>query len=550
MSVFYSFSNWVMGGLRRSKGIQYSTPSSYAEDAAATVTYDSAMQLSAVWACVKLLAETVASLPLTVYKTSEDGRKAHETHALSILFSGKVNRYQTKVEFLETVLLNLVIHGNAYCVITRSGDRIVSLLPIMTAQVEPMMLDDGSMVYNYMNDANVSVFAAQNIWHLKLMGSGTVGMSPLAYQRNSLGIAQAAEGAVTKIYRNGAKPSGVLSIDRLLKPEQRDQIRANFGTLTTSTDDRLMVLEAGMKFESVSLSPQDIELLASRKFQISEICRWYGVPSVMINDSNGTSVWGSGIEQVMQGFYKLTLRPLLEKIEASIMVNLLTPAERSRMEVAFDFDALLRADLKSRYESYRLGITSGLMTPNEARAAEHLPAVEGGDLLYMQGAMAPVIKLAAPDVEPLSIDIPDNTDEINNIQAGVKMLGDELRSLKDMNVMLKNQRPTPAPAPAFNFHMDTSAITKAAKSIEATAGATLKQIREDVQNMPIVIPAPQVTVEAIMPEQKQFAPTVNIVNEVRPAEVTVIDNHPTRAIQTVDRNANDEIVSTTIRYER
>lgn len=549
MSIFFSFSNWVMGGLRRSKGIQYSTPSSYAEDAASTVTYDSAMQLSAVWACVKLLSETVASLPLTVYKTTPEGRKPHDTHALTLLFSGKVNRYQTKVEFFETVLLNLVINGNAYCVITRSGDRIVSLLPIMSAQVEPMMLDDGSMVYNYTNDSGIAVFAAENIWHLKLMGNGTVGMSPLAYQRNSLGIAQAAETAVTKIYRNGAKPSGVLSIDRLLKPEQRDQIRANFGSMTTSNDDRLMVLEAGMKFDKVSLSPQDIELLASRKFQISEVCRWYGVPSVMVNDNNGTSVWGSGIEQVMQGFYKLTLRPLLEKIEASIMVNLLTPAERSRMEVAFDFDALLRADLKSRYESYRLGISSGLMTPNEARAAEHLPAQEGGDLLYMQGAMAPIVKLAEPDPEPQPLEIPDNTDEINNIQAGVKSLGEELRSLKELSLQVKNQRPTPTPAPSFNFSMDTSAITKAAKSIEDTAGATLKQIREDVQNMPIVIPAPQVTVEAIMPESKQMAPTVNITNEVRPAEVTVVDNHPKRAVQTVERDDNDEIVRTITTYE-
>jgi hypothetical protein len=251
----------------------------------------------------------------------------------------------------------------------------------------------------------------------------------------------------------------------------------------------------------------------------------------------------------MQGFYKLTLRPLLEKIEASIMVNLLTPAERSRMEVAFDFDALLRADLKSRYESYRLGISSGLMTPNEARAAEHLPAAEGGDLLYMQGAMAPIIKLAEPDPEPQPLEIPDNTDEINNIQAGVKSLGEELRSLKELSLQVKNQRPAPTPAPSFNFSMDTSAITKAAKSIEDTAGATLKQIREDVQNMPIVIPAPQVTVEAIMPESKQMAPTVNITNEVRPAEVTVVDNHPKRAVQTVERDGNDEIVRTITTYE-
>lgn len=537
MSIFFSFSNWVMGGLRRSKGIQYSTPSSYAEDAASTVTYDSAMQLSAVWACVKLLSETVASLPLTVYKTAPEGRKPHDTHALSLLFSGKVNRYQTKVEFFETVLLNLVVNGNAYCVITRSGDRIVSLLPIMSAQVEPMMLDDGAMVYNYTNDSGITVFATENIWHLKLMGNGTVGMSPLAYQRNSLGIAQAAETAVTKIYRNGAKPSGVLSIDRLLKPEQRDQIRANFGSMTTSNDDRLMVLEAGMKFDKVSLSPQDIELLASRKFQISEVCRWYGVPSVMVNDNNGTSVWGSGIEQVMQGFYKLTLRPLLEKIEASIMVNLLTPAERSRMEVAFDFDALLRADLKSRYESYRLGISSGLMTPNEARAAEHLPAQEGGDLLFMQGAMAPIIKLAEPDPEPQPLEIPDNTDEISNIEAGVKSLNDEIRNLtsgmKSLRDIALQQKSQPAPAPVINVTVPEQKHTI--------------NVATPVVN--VSVPESVINIEAVLPEVKQIAPTVNITNEVRPAEVTVVDNHPKRAVQTVERDGNDEIVRTVTNYE-
>jgi HK97 family phage portal protein len=400
-----------MGGLRRSKGVQYSTPSSYPQESASTVTYDSAMQLSAVWACVKLLSETVASLPITFYKKTENGRIKYETHALTTLFGGKVNRYQTKVEFFETVLLNLVVNGNAYCVIERSNGRIVSLLPIMSAQVEPMLLDDGSMVYNYTTDGGMAVFGAENIWHLKLMGNGTVGMSPLAYQRNSLGIAQAAEGAVTKIYKNGAKPSGVISIDRILTPAQRDQVRASFTNLTTTTDDRLMVLEGGMKFEGISLSPQDIELLSSRKFQIAEICRWYGVPSVMVNDANGTSVWGSGIEQVMQGFYKMTLRPILEKIEASILVNLLSPSERSRMEVEFDFDALLRADSKSRFDSYRIAIASGVMTPNEARAAEHLEAKEGGDELLIQGAMMPINMLGQQPVNNQPVDQSNNVDE-------------------------------------------------------------------------------------------------------------------------------------------
>lgn len=390
MSLFGSFSNWIMGGLRRAVGVQYTTPSSYTEESATPVTFDSAMQLSAVWACVKLLSETVSSLPLNIYRKTDDGRKIDDRHPLSILLAGKVNKWQNKIEFFETVMLNLITQGNAYCVIERHAGRIVGLVPIMSNQVEPMLLADGSLVYNYTNDNGVAVLAAQNIWHIKLMGSGTVGMSPLAYQRNTLGIAQAAESATGKIYRNGAKPSGVLSMDRVLTSAQRDQVRANFSTLSETKDDRLIVLEGGMKFDAISLSPLDIELLSSRKFQISEICRWYGVPSVMVNDNNGSTTWGSGIEQIMQGFYKLTLRPILEKFEASILVSLMDPSERARYEVEFDFDALLRADAKSRFESYRVAIASSVMTPNEARKQEHLPAKDGGDQLFMQGAMMPI----------------------------------------------------------------------------------------------------------------------------------------------------------------
>lgn len=390
MSLFGSFSNWIMGGLRRAVGVQYTTPSGYTEESATPVTFDSAMQLSAVWACVKLLSETVSSLPLNIYRKTDDGRKIDDRHPLSILLAGKVNKWQNKIEFFETVMLNLITQGNAYCVIERHAGRIVGLVPIMSNQVEPMLLADGSLVYNYTNDNGVAVLAAQNIWHIKLMGSGTVGMSPLAYQRNTLGIAQAAESATGKIYRNGAKPSGVLSMDRVLTSAQRDQVRANFSTLSETKDDRLIVLEGGMKFDAISLSPLDIELLASRKFQISEICRWYGVPSVMVNDNNGSTTWGSGIEQIMQGFYKLTLRPILEKFEASILVSLMDPSERARYEVEFDFDALLRADAKSRFESYRVAIASSVMTPNEARKQEHLPAKDGGDQLFMQGAMMPI----------------------------------------------------------------------------------------------------------------------------------------------------------------
>lgn len=386
---FFARIGRILGdGLRRRRGVQY-PEAAHAEEAATPVSFETAMQLSAVWACVKLLSETVASMPLEVYRLTPSGRVPAPRHWLTQLLGGKVNRYQTRVEFLETVVLNLVTHGNAYCLIQRVGDQVVGLLPLMSSQVQTVLLADGSVVHEYHSDVGVDVLSSASVWHLKLMGNGIVGMSPISYQRNTLGIAQGAERAVSKIYKNGGKPSGILAFDRLLNKEQRDLVRKNFASMTTGTDDRLLLLEKGMEFQAISLSPQDIELLSSRKFQIAEICRWYGVPSVMVNDNAGTSTWGSGIEQIMSGFYKVTLRPLLEKIEASIATNLLGD-ERFTYQAEFDFDALLRSDMKSRMESYRVAINTGVMTPNEARRRESLPDMEGGDRLYVQGAMVPI----------------------------------------------------------------------------------------------------------------------------------------------------------------
>jgi HK97 family phage portal protein len=399
MNFFTRIGSWMQEGLRRIVGVQYGIPSAYAEQSASPVTFDSALQLSSVWACVKLISETVSSLPLTVYKLTPNGRKIDTNHPLTLLFNGKVNRYQTKIEFFETVLLNLLTSGNAYCYIQRiNNDRIVGLLPLMSADMTTTLLENGSLVYEYVTDSGVNVYSESNIWHLKLMGNGVIGLSPLAYQRNTLGIAQAAEAAVTNIYKNGAKPSGVLSMDKFLTQEQRDLVRSKFYNLSAGSEERLMVLEGGMKFDAISLSPQDIELLASRQFQISEICRWYGVPSVMINDTSSSTVWGSGIEQIVSGFYKLTLRPLMEKIEASVLINLMNPNDAQRHEVEFDFNALTRSDLKTRFDSYRVGIYGGFMTPNEARRLEGMPDEDGGDNLYMQGAN---MKLTDIETNPL-----------------------------------------------------------------------------------------------------------------------------------------------------
>lgn len=379
------------GGLQRIQGDQYPTPTAYGTNAAKPVTWDTAMQVSACWACVRLLSETVACLPVVVYRTDGERRTVDRSHPLHVLFSGKPNRHQTRVEFLESLMLNLVTWGNAYAVIRRdvAGD-IISLTPIMSSQVVPKLLADGSIVYEYHRDDGIAVYSEGSIWHIKLFGNGVVGLSPLGYARNSLGIAQASEDRVTSTFRNGAKPSGILMVDAALTPTQRSEIRTNFQNLAENNTDSLIVLEKHMKYEQVSMTPQDIELLSSRRFQLEDIARFFGVPSVLINDTAGSTAWGSGIEQLVQGFYKLNLRPYLERIEASAVANLLPVEERGLVEVEFDFDGLLRMDANSRFNGYQAAIQTAQITPNEARAAEGRGPLPGGDQLYIQGAMVPI----------------------------------------------------------------------------------------------------------------------------------------------------------------
>jgi HK97 family phage portal protein len=377
----------TMGG-RQASGTQLTGPDGYGYSASVEVTEQTALQVSAVWACIRLLSQTVASLPLLVYKKTDKGRELAPDHWFAQLMENGPNQYQTRYEFWEHQVANLALHGNFYNKKTELAGKIRALLPLNPLQTETKLIG-GKVVHLFSQDGNVAALAAGSVWHARMNGDLIVGRSPLQFGRNLIGIAAAADLAVTKIYANGGKRSGTVSFDRLLTPEQRAQIRQNFNGLTDG-DERLIVLEAGGTFDPISMSPQDIELLASRKFQVEEICRWFGVPSVLVNDTSGSTTWGSGIAELVTGFYKLNLRPYLEAIENSIQTHLFTDEDRKSYEVEFDFEGLLRASQKDRFDGYRVGITSGLLTPNEARAMEWLPKIDGGDQLLIQGAMVPV----------------------------------------------------------------------------------------------------------------------------------------------------------------
>jgi HK97 family phage portal protein len=393
MSLAQRFFSILGGGLRRDKGIQAGMPLTYPQNSAATVNFDTAMTVSAFWASARLLSETVAAMPLVCYEVRGSSRKVTTNYKLWWLLNYMPNRYQTRTEFWECLMLNLVTSGNWYCSVMRNtSGEIISLMPLMSSQMTPRILEDGTLVYEYRTETGVKVYSQQSIWHVKLFGNGIVGLSPLGYARQSIGTAIALENRTSTLAANGGKTTGILTIDKVLTSEQRQAVRKNFESLTDGGHDGLFVLEAGMNYQQTSLTPADMQMLESRKYQVEDIARFMGVPSVLINDTSGTTTWGSGVQQIIDGFYKLNLRPYLERIESSITKSLMQIEDWSRYEIQFDFDSLLRADKETRFKTLREGVNAGIITPNEARADEGLEPKTGGDDIYLNGTMVPAGK--------------------------------------------------------------------------------------------------------------------------------------------------------------
>lgn len=384
---------WLGGGIRRQPGIQTGSPVMVFAGKQQNVTEETAMQISAVWAAIQLKSGILGSLKLDFYQKDGETRELLTDYPLSVLFNGKVNRYQTRVEFFETTGLNLYLTGNAYCLIQRTGGQITGLLPLMASQMEVELMRDGSIVYTYTDGVNVTAYSSESIWHLRLLGNGVKGLSPLQYARNSIGMAISGEEWASNIIGNGGKPTGVLTYDKLLTKEQREQLKEKFKDLREGARDALMVLEAGMKYEQISLSPQDVQLLEARRFQVEDIARFLNVPSVMINDTSGGTVWGSGIQEIIRGWYKIGFRPELERIEQSIINNLITLNDRRNISVEFNFEELLRTEFDKRVESGARAVNAGLMTRNEWRRREWLEPVDGADDLTVQVNLTPISEL-------------------------------------------------------------------------------------------------------------------------------------------------------------
>lgn len=336
------------------------------------------MTVSAVFAASRLLSETLASLPLAMYKIEKDGTRTREDkHALIKLLKYRPNRRQTRIEFFEQLMLNLVSSGNAYCLKGYLKKELISLQVINSGSCVPELLADGSIQYHWTKSDGTRVIKTEDeIWHIRLFGTGIVGLSPLSAAGKSIGIALAGDDRVTDLISKNT-PSGALTVATNPNEDQRNVLRSELAMMISN--DAIPVLPAGAKFEAFSLTPEDLELAMTRRYSLEEIARIYGVPSVLINDTSSSTVWGSGIEQLINGFYKFNLRPYLEKIELSILINLLPATDWGKYEFEFDANAILRSSKKDRVDMGTKEVNGGLISLNEYRRDEGLPPVQGGE---------------------------------------------------------------------------------------------------------------------------------------------------------------------------
>ncbi|EML0361683.1 phage portal protein [Providencia rettgeri] len=364
-----------------------------------SVTDERILQISTVWRCVSLISTLTACLPLDVFETDKSGNrtKVDLSNPLSRLLRYSPNQYMTAQEFREAMTMQLCFYGNSYALAerNRSGD-VISLLPLLSANMDVRM-EGKKLVYKYQRDNEFAKFKHSEIFHLKGFGfNGLVGLSPIAHACKTAGTAVAMEDQQREFYANGAKSPKILTTgDKVLTKDQRGQVEENFKEIAGGpVKKRLWILEGGFKAEDIGVSPQDAETMASRKFQVSELARFFGVPPHLVGDVEKSTSWGTGIEQQNLGFLQYTLQPFISRWENCIARWLLKPGDVGKYHAEHNLDGLLRGDSASRAAFMKAMGESGLRTINEMRRLDNYPPLEGGDVAYRQAQYVPINQLS------------------------------------------------------------------------------------------------------------------------------------------------------------
>ena len=364
-----------------------------------SVTERSAMQMTAVYSCVRILAEALAGLPLHLYRYGESGSKEKAIdHSLYRILHDEPNPEMSSFVFRETLMTHLLLWGNAYAQIIRNGKgEVIALYPLMPNKMTVDRDTNGQLYYTYshskeeantMEGSNVYL-TPSDVLHIPGLGfDGLVGYSPIAMAKNAIGMAIACEEYGAKFFANGAAPGGVLEHPGTIKDPQRvrESWQSTFGG--SQNANKIAVLEEGMKYTPIGISPEQAQFLETRKFQINEIARIFRVPPHMVGDLEKSSF--SNIEQQSLEFVTYTLAPWLIRWEQALFRVLLNEKEKDELFFKFNVDGLLRGDYASRMSGYAIGRQNGWLSANDIRELENLnriPADEGGDLYLINGNM-------------------------------------------------------------------------------------------------------------------------------------------------------------------
>ena len=358
------------------------------------VTARSAIQVSAVYACVRVIAETIASLPLAVYEDTKEGSHKADNHPLYRLLHDEPNTEMTSFVWRETVLTHLLLWGNSYSQIIRNGkNQVVGLYPLLPDQMDVDRDEKGRLVYTYTTTKGSQiVLKPEDVLHIPGLGfDGIVGYSPIAVEKNAISLGIAAEEFGSKFFSNGARPSGILTHPNTVKDPKklREAWNSAYGGSTNS--GKVAVIEENMHFEAISIPNNEAQFLETRKFQVEEICRIYRVPPHLIGDLSRSTF--SNIEHQSIDFATHTIRPWLVRIEQAMNRALLSENEKGRFYVQFNIDGLMRGDYKSRMEGYAIARQNGWMSANDIRALENMNPLsdeEGGNTYLVNGNMLPI----------------------------------------------------------------------------------------------------------------------------------------------------------------
>ena len=372
-----------------------------------TVTERSAMQMTAVYSCVRILAEAIAGLPLHLYTYKEDGGKEKAIgHPLYLLLHDEPNPEMSSFVFRETLMTHLLLWGNAYAQIIRNGKgEVVALYPLMPNRMTVDRDSSGQLFYSYqMNNSDAPtmktgtvILKPSDVLHIPGLGfDGLVGYSPIAMAKNAIGLAIATEEYGAKFFANGATPGGLLEYPGTVKDPDRVRESWNKGFSGSQNAGKVAILEEGMKYTPISIAPEQAQFLETRKFQINEIARIFRVPPHMVGDLEKSSF--SNIEQQSLEFVKYTLDPWVVRWEQSLSRALFTPEEKKKYFFKFNVEGLLRGDYQSRMNGYATARQNGWMSANDIRELENLdriPAEEGGDLYLINGNMLTLVHAGA-----------------------------------------------------------------------------------------------------------------------------------------------------------